>query len=106
MSWAMNDAEPVQCVALGGRAARGDTPEHGHVFDHFTVIYEYADGRRAFHTTRQIDGCPSDNSDYIFASNGRGFINGFANRQELTALDGKPLWKYEGPRHDMYQNEH
>lgn len=106
MSWAMNDAQPTQCIGLGGRAARGDTPEHGHVYDHFTAIYEYADGRRAIHTTRQIDNTPTDNSDYIYAANGRAVINGFANRQELYGPDNKLLWKYDGPRRDMYQNEH
>jgi myo-inositol 2-dehydrogenase/D-chiro-inositol 1-dehydrogenase len=105
MSWAMNDEEPLRCVALGGRAAR-EGPEHGHAYDHFTVIYEYANGRRAFHTTRQIDNCPSDNSDYIQGTLGRATINGFANRQEFTAHDGTPLWSYDGPRGDMYQNEH
>jgi myo-inositol 2-dehydrogenase / D-chiro-inositol 1-dehydrogenase len=106
MSWAMDDAIPTQCIGMGGRAARGDTPEHGHVYDHFTAIYEYADGRRAIHTTRQFDNTPTENADYIYAANGRAVINGFANRQEFYSPANKLLWKYDGPRGDMYQNEH
>lgn len=104
LSWAMSDETPVRCVALGGRAAR-EGPEHGNAYDHFTVIYEYADGRRAFHTTRQIDNCPNDNSDYIQGTEGRGVINGFAGRHEFFDHGGARLWSYDGPRRDMYQNE-
>ena len=105
LSWAMGDVDPVRCVSIGGRAAR-QGPESGHVFDHFAVIYEYADGRRGFHTCRQIDRCPSDNTDYIFGTNGRATVNGWTPQHELFDLDGRTKWKYDGPRRDMYQNEH
>ena len=108
MSWAMGDKEPLRCMGLGGRAAR-EGPEHGNVFDHFTVIYEYADGRRAYHTTRQIDQCPGENVDYLVGTQGRGLCDGFGSRYELTDLKGGSLYK---GKHDpesasrMYQNEH
>lgn len=105
LSWAMGDENPVRCVSLGGRAARKG-PESGHVFDHFAVVYEYGQGRRGFHTCRQIDGCPSDNTDYIFGTKGRAVINGWVPQHDLLDLDDKPVWKYDGPRRDMYQNEH
>lgn len=105
MSWAFNDQDPLRCVALGGRAAR-EGPEHGNVYDHFSCIFDYPGGRRGFHTCRQIDNCPSDNADYIFAAGGTGVINGWANRQEFLDPAGNRLWAYDGPRKDMYQNEH
>lgn len=105
MAWAMNDAVPERCVSLGGRQARQGA-ESGHVYDHFAVVYEYADGRRAFHTCRQMDGCPSDNTDYVYGTKGRAVINGWIPRHDLMEHDGRVIWKYEGVRKDMYQNEH
>jgi len=76
------------------------------VFDHFTVIYEYADGTRAFHTCRQIDGCPSDNTDYIYGTTGSCTVNGWTPTYVIRDLDGKQTWKFDGKITDMYQNEH
>lgn len=106
LSWAMNDRIPQRVTCLGGRAARFG-PEHGDVFDHFAAIYEYADGRRGFHTTRQIDGCPSDNTDYLFGTNGKGIINGWKPQVELRDDGGNEAFVYKGPPpRDMYQAEH
>lgn len=104
LNWLMKDKPPARCVCLGGRAAR-EGVESGHVFDHFAVVYEYDDGRRAFLTTRQIDGAPSDNSDYVYATRGRAELNGWKPIHTLKDLSGAPVWKYQGPRKDMYQNE-
>lgn len=105
LAWAMGDRTPVRCNALGGRAARKGA-ESGHVFDHFTVVYEYDDGARGFHTCRQIDGCPSDNTDYVYGTAGRAVVNGWIPQHDLFDLDGNVKWRYDGPRRDMYQNEH
>jgi len=108
LAWAMNDKMPARVNCLGGRAARSG-PEHGDVFDHFAAIYEYDDGRRTFHTCRQIDGCPSDNTDYIFGSNGSAVINGWVPTYEIKHRDNTIAWKGEGKPEDastMYQNEH
>lgn len=106
LSWAMRDALPTRVTCLGGRAARSG-PEHGDVFDHFAAIYEYADGRRGFHTCTQIDGTPSDNTDYVTGSDGRAAINGW-NPESFVMLDrkGRERWRYKGENRDMYQNEH
>ncbi|MCW5766132.1 MAG: Gfo/Idh/MocA family oxidoreductase, partial [Phycisphaeraceae bacterium] len=103
--WAMRNAPPVRCVALGGRAARQGA-ESGHVFDHFAVVYEYWGGGRAFHTTRQIDHCPNDNSDYVYGTSGSAEINGWKPVHEIRDRSGKVTWRYDGQRRDMYQNEH
>ncbi len=106
LSWAMNDEPPARVTCLGGRAARSG-PEHGNVYDHFAAVYEYADGRRCFHTTRQIDNCPHDNSDYIYGTAGSGVVNGWAPTYSVRDLGGVETWKYTGPTdRDMYQNEH
>jgi predicted dehydrogenase len=108
MSWAMGDTDPAKCVALGGRAAR-EGPEHGNVYDHFSAIYEYPDGRRASHTTRQIDNCPGENIDYLVGSKGRGLCDGFSSRYELTDHMGASVFKGKNDPEAagrMYQNEH
>lgn len=106
LSWAMRDELPLRVNCLGGRAARSG-PEHGDVYDHFAAVYEYADGRRGFHTCTQIDGTPSDNTDYVTGSDGRAAINGW-NPESFVMLDrkGREEWRYKGENRDMYQNEH
>jgi myo-inositol 2-dehydrogenase / D-chiro-inositol 1-dehydrogenase len=108
LAWAMNDKMPIKVTCLGGRAARSG-PEHGDVFDHFAAIYEYDDGRRTFHTCRQIDGCPSDNTDYVFGAKGSALMNGWVPTYEIKNRDNSIAWKGEGKPDDastMYQNEH
>jgi predicted dehydrogenase len=106
MAWAMGDALPTQVTCLGGRAARSG-PEHGNVYDHFAAVYEYAGGQRCFHTCRQIDNCPSDNTDYIYGPRGMCTVNGWTPTYLAQDYKGKELWKYGGPTdRDMYQNEH
>jgi predicted dehydrogenase len=105
LMWAMGDQPPARVNCLGGRAARSG-PEHGNVFDHFAAVYEYEDGRRAFHTCRQIDRCPSDNSDYIYGEKGWCVVNGWQPTYSIREHDGRETWSYSGPIGDMYQNEH
>ena len=105
LAWAMNDKLPTRCVALGGRAARKGA-ESGHVFDHFTVIYEYDDGRRAFHTCRQIDNTPGDNTDYIYGTSGSAIVSGWIPARQIKDKANQVVWNYDGPSKDMYQNEH
>jgi predicted dehydrogenase len=104
MSWAMKDVPPVKCVAHGGRQTR-TSPEFGNIFDHFSVVYEYATGARGFHFSRQQEGCFSDNSDYILGSDGVAHIVRAFSGPYL--IKGKTNWRFrEDKPTDMYQNEH
>jgi hypothetical protein len=104
MAWGMKDVPPVRCVALGGRQVR-TAPEYGNIYDHFAVVYEYADGVRGFHYCRQQGGCFQDNSDYFMGSQGiaqivRAFSGPFV-------IKGKKDWRFhEDKPTNMYQNEH
>ncbi|MCA9296476.1 MAG: Gfo/Idh/MocA family oxidoreductase [Phycisphaerales bacterium] len=102
INWAMRDAPPERITALGGRGVR-EGAESGNVYDHFTVIYEYADGARAFLTARQQPNCPFDNTDYVLGTHGDCFINGWGPTQRIT---GDDPWSYEGDYQNMYQVEH
>ncbi len=61
---------------------------------------------RCFHTCRQIDRCPSDNTDYVYGTEGSCVVNGWIPRHEIMDRGGRIVWSYEGPRRDMYQTEH
>ncbi len=112
LAWAMNDVMPLRVTCLGGRAARTGE-ESGNVFDHFAAVYEHEDGRRAYHTARQIDGCPSDNSDYIHGTTGSCTVNGWKPVYEIRERSrrglGEVTWKGAGTPEEasaMYQLEH
>ena len=106
LNWAKNNETPVKCVSLGGRGNR-EGEERGDVFDHFTAIYEYADGSRNILTCRQQANCSNDNTDWVAGSKGLGFINGWApTRTRLEYNDGRPTWTYKGPTPNMYEVEH
>lgn len=100
VAWAMGDEPPVQCTGSGGRAARTGA-ESGNVYDHFSVVYEYANGVKAFTSCRQIDGCSNDVSDHVFGTKGTCDI--FAHS---VNVGGKTTWKFKGKKGDMYQTEH
>lgn len=103
INWAMNNKTPKRAVAIGGRQAR-NTPNSGHVWDHFGVTFEYDDGSRGFHMCRQLANCANDNSDYILGTEGNCFVNGWGPTQ---VIKGKRPWRYKkAPRVNMYQQEH
>jgi predicted dehydrogenase len=104
MSWIMRDQPPQRCMAIGGRQVRTES-EFGHIFDHFGVVYEYANDVRAFHFWRQQANVFSDNSDHAWGADGVAHIvRSFTGPFKIA---GKKEWKFatDKPR-DMYQNEH
>ena len=65
------------------------------------VEYEYDNGRKGIHFSRQQEGCSTTNRVEIAGSLGNAFIEG--NKHEIS---GKTKWQYEGVKNDMYQTEH
>ncbi|MHC5006441.1 MAG: Gfo/Idh/MocA family protein [Planctomycetota bacterium] len=102
INWAMGGRVPARASALGGRQMRSG-PESGNVYDHFTVIYEYDDGARCFHTCRQMPNCAFDNTDYVLGTQGNCFVNGWG---PTHVIKGQHPWSYEGEHPNMYQVEH
>jgi myo-inositol 2-dehydrogenase / D-chiro-inositol 1-dehydrogenase len=100
MSWAMGDKDPVRATGTGGRQSRVEEI-FGNVYDHFAIEYEYENGVKGMHLSRQLEGCSTTNRVEIAGSLGNAFIQG--NKHELL---GKTKWQYEGPKNDMYQTEH
>lgn len=102
MAWAMNDEPPLSVTAIGGRQAR-EGAETGDIYDHFSGTFEYANGVRGFHMSRQMANCTYDNSDFLMGERGSGTIASGGYGHELTGPDA---WTYEGDGNDMYQQEH
>jgi predicted dehydrogenase len=99
VAWCLKDQSPLKAVAVGGR----QTPNNqGGIFDHMFVVYEFPDDVRAFVGQRQVGNTYSDNSDYIMGATGFGKIQGWS----APYIKGKQNWRYQGPKTDMYQNEH
>ena len=98
VAWAMKDETPIRATGTGGRQARQGA-ESGHVYDHFNVVYEYANGVKAFANCRQMDGCSNDVSDHIFGT--KGTCDVFKHR-----IKGEKDWKFTGSKGQMYVTEH
>ncbi len=103
INWAMNGEMPVKATALGGRQVRKG-PESGNVYDHFSVTYEYEDGRRCFHSCRQIPNCSYDNTAHITGTKGICTINPWPPPK--CVIKGENPWRYKGENPNMYQVEH
>ncbi len=99
IAWALKEASPLKAVAVGGRQSSG---YGGNIFDHMFVVYDFGNDLRAFVAQRQINGCYTDNSDYLFGSEGMGIIPGWND----PLIRGKQNWRYRGPKANMYQVEH
>lgn len=102
MMWAKQDEPPLRATALGGRQVRIE-PEFGDVYDHFGVLYEWADGTQGLLQCRQINGCTMENLDRVHGSEGTAYIDGWADK--LT-IEGAHAWSWDGESNAMYQTEH
>jgi predicted dehydrogenase len=99
-SWVMKDNYPVKAVGMGGRQVRTG-PEFGHIYDHFSVVYEYEGGARLFANCRQQPGCKNDMSAHVLGSKGRAEIS-----ERRLALTGANEWQRREKDNDFFQAEH
>jgi predicted dehydrogenase len=98
LAWVMNDQYPVRCYATGGRQARTG-PEYGHIYDHFSSVFEYPNGVRIFATTRHQRGCSNESQAMVIGTQGSA---------DLTkgTLSGPQAWQLEQrDRVDSHQLE-
>lgn len=87
INWIKQDY-PIKASGMGGRALLSG-PDHGEIFDHHYVEFEYKDGSKLHVQCRQMDNC----------SNRMGFnVQGTKTRadERFQFLDaqGKALWRY------------
>ncbi len=102
-AWVMRDEYPVRAVGLGGRQVLTG-PEYGHIYDHFSVVYEYANGAKLFSNCRQQPKCHNDMSAQVAGTKGRAELSERKNGHAIKTAGGE--WRYDGPANDLYQTEH
>lgn len=90
MNWHM-DSWPVKALGYGGAAHHVS----GNKFDHFSVEYEYEDGKKAHCATRQINGCDNAKTQHITGTKGYADATG-----SLYDLNGELIWEYPYPEDD------
>jgi predicted dehydrogenase len=105
MAWAVADKPPVKCLGHGGRQVRSGV-DYGNIFDHFEIVFDYDNGLRGFHFSRQINRAAANNTDTFFGTEGICEINGSLKQFVIRDLNGKEKWRYVGDPGDMYQVEH
>jgi predicted dehydrogenase len=101
-AWVMRNEYPLRAVGTGGRQARTG-PGTGHIYDHFSVVYEYANGVKLFSQCRQQKGCKNDISAHVLGSNGTALLS---ERHKGLVIRATKDWYYDGPQNEMYQTEH
>jgi predicted dehydrogenase len=100
MAWVMKDQYPVRATGTGGRQVRVGT-EYGNIYDHHSVVYEFANGVKCFSVCRQQDHCAHDISGHVLGSRG----NALLTESKMT-FSTHPSWQYRGPMNNFYQTEH
>ncbi|MHC4733637.1 MAG: Gfo/Idh/MocA family protein [Planctomycetota bacterium] len=96
-SWAMGNKAPAKCHGLGGRSSMTE-PIYGDVFDHHSVVYEFANGVLIYAFCRTTNGCYNNSSSVVLGSKGKASITG-------CRIWGETDWRWKG-RCYPYQREH
>ena len=93
---------PVKAQGLGGRQVRKGK-DHGEIFDHHYVEFEYADGSILNSQCRHIPGTMSKVDELLIGTKGKIFT-GAANIKDHT---GKLIYQYDTKlENNPYQTEH
>jgi len=97
--WALGDKPmPLKCHGLGGRSSMTDEI-YGNVFDHHSVVYEFAGGVKLYAFCRTTTGCYGETSSLVFGTKGRCDLM-------HCRIEGETKWQYKGPRRSAYDEEH
>lgn len=96
--WVMG-GPPVKAYGVGGRQARPNK-NFGHIYDHFSIEYEYANGARIYSQCRQMDGCEGRVEEGVVGTKGS------SNCANWIKVRGGEVWRYREPEASPYQQEH
>lgn len=101
MNWIMNNKLPKSVSATGGRQSRA-WDALGNTYDHFAVEYDYGDGIKGMHFSRQQNGTESRNSVEVNGTKGLVDVNIMKNYN----IHGETPYEYNGQVNNMYQTQH
>ncbi len=96
-SWVLGNAVPVKCHGLAGRSTMVE-PLYGDVFDHHSVVYEFANGVRVYAFCRTTAGCYDESSSLVLGTKGKASLLN-------CRIWGENTWRWQG-HCDPYQIEH
>ena len=99
-SWIMKDEYPVRAYGSGGRQVR-TAPEFGNIYDHHSLVYEYANGTRLWAACRQMAGCMSEITTHILGEKGTANLS-----QRNLEINAGEKWVYRGEKNNQMQTEH
>src|SRR2546421_7885883 len=99
-AWIMRDEYPVSALGVGGRAVRTGS-EYGNIYDHHSVIYEYANGVKLHAYCRQQSGCANHIAVHASGSKGTAAIS-----QRALQISADTKWTYNGDKNNQSQTEH
>ncbi len=98
INWVLK-AHPIRAYGMGGRQARPDK-NYGHIYDHFSVEYEYENGVRMFSQCRQINNCDGKVEEAVVGTKGS------SNCHNIILVKGGENWRFRGRDTNPYQQEH
>ena len=75
--------------------------KYGNIYDHFAIAYQWENGTRGYHFSRQQNGTAGSYEVELYGQ--KGFCSA-KNRHAILA--GDDAWRYRGEDNDMYQTEH
>jgi predicted dehydrogenase len=97
VAWVLKEETPRWAFGLAGRSSSfGEI--FGDMFDHHTVVYEYAGGARVYALCRTQERCYGNSSDIIMGTKGTCHLGS-------CKIEGKTPWRYRGPQNDPYLAE-
>jgi len=97
VTWVLKEKMPEWCFGLAGRSTSfGEV--YGDMFDHHTVVYEYASGPRVYALCQTRDGCYGNGSDIIMGTKGTCYLG-------ECRIDGENKWRFPGPHNNPYEAE-
>jgi predicted dehydrogenase len=99
-AWIMKDEYPVRAYGSGGRQVRTGE-EYGNIFDHHSIVYEYASGARLWAACRQMAGCMSEITTQVLGEKGTATLS-----QRSLEIDSGTKWTYRGDKNVPQQTEH
>jgi len=89
MNWVLG-AHPVRAVSgVGGRQVRTG-PQHGHIFDHFAVEFEYPGEVRMVSQCRQTNGCDNKVEEAVVGTLGQ------SNCKNIIKPKQGEGWRFRG----------
>jgi predicted dehydrogenase len=99
MNWAIGGHPTRAVAAVGGRQVRTG-PNHGHIYDHFAVEFEYPGGVRMYSQARQINGCDNLVEEAVVGTLGS------SNCKTLIKPRTGETWRFRDKDPNPYQQEH